>query len=462
MSGAGASTVTTWVTLLVNEKHAGLDEIAVDVTASVARVRASVKESFSNRLSTFDRSDIKLFCKSALGTEDKPFEFVVGDVLLATSTVEAAARDALGLPPPKEFPKTLYLLAVVNGAYWGGVVVLGRRMSAYPSPPPLAFPGAPAAAAGATSPKVVASLSDRSSKSLEASASTKFLRFVHEAFPSVHLDTYFDVLTQDRALLTRTSRTFKEAAWVSQFASARRLFYSQMLDAVKPQQSWIDFSSKAAYTSRDFKELQADCLVKIPFLHALEWRVDPAAKRPVWLLTQDGVRTLPAHLAFNRSLHSGPPRDGSSVVSDESTCTSKHYPSGATHYVVGEVYNSHGDSPIKGTQKLLQLERMLCFLCAKEDKAVLDCVAGAMLLGHHFDAPMRDKLYDALSACRVALPCLWSLASAQRLLVFQTPAYHDATIQAFRDNCLLDRRLQAVEAQREKDKAMRSCNCIIA
>ena len=276
----------------------------------------------------------------------------------------------------------------------------------------------------------------------------------------MHLDAYFDVLTQDHASLTRVSRTFKEAAWAGPFASARQRFCSQTLDASKPQQSLIDFSSKAAYTSRDFKEVQADCLVKIPVLDTLEWRTDPAANRPVWLLTPDGVRNLPRITLVRAPSHAL--LDAVSVMSDDSTCTSKHYPSGATHYVVGEVYNPHSDSRIKGTQKLLQLERMLCFLCAKEDKEVLDCVAGAMFIGHHLDAPMRNMLHEALSACRNVLPQLWSLAIAQRLLVFQTPAYHDAAVQGFRDSLMLERRLQAVEAQQEKDEGRGWWYCVVA
>jgi hypothetical protein len=37
-----------------------------------------------------------------------------------------------------------------------------------------------------------------------------------------------------------------------------------------------------------------------------------------------------------------------------------------------------------GVQKLLQMERSLHYLCAKEGKAVLDCVARAMFIGPTF------------------------------------------------------------------------------
>ena len=123
------SAIKTWVTLLVNADHAGLDETAVDPTASVAFVRTSLKAAiFSNRLAAYDSCDVQLYCKSELGSRDRPREFVVGGKLPPNSSVEDAVRGAMGLPPGSQLRSPLYLLAVADGGAGArtGPVVVGR------------------------------------------------------------------------------------------------------------------------------------------------------------------------------------------------------------------------------------------------------------------------------------------------------------------------------------------------
>ena len=93
-------------------------------------------------------------------------------------------------------------------------------------------------------------------------------------------------------------------------------------------------------------------------------------------------------------------------------------------YVVGEVYAPLGsEDPLKHTvQKLLQAERTLQFLSAKEGKPVGSCVLGMVFMGPHIDAALASQLFGSLEYHQALLPCLWSLYSQKRLLGFHMRA----------------------------------------
>ena len=110
--GAGATEVTTWVTLELDKKVVGTDKLIVPRNSDVTDVRRLVKGIFSNHLARFDAADIQLFCKSELGRTVGPSrQHVVGGVLTETNSLVSEVELHL-----KTFPATLYLLAVAEGA----------------------------------------------------------------------------------------------------------------------------------------------------------------------------------------------------------------------------------------------------------------------------------------------------------------------------------------------------------
>jgi hypothetical protein len=144
----------------------------------------------------------------------------------------------------------------------------------------------------------------------------------------------------------------------------------------------------------------------------------------------------------------------SSVDGGTSTTSSRIlYETDANMYVVAEVYvaqhgddsdaerapagsGSVGDSGVSGAllpepcsrpvgrlQKLLQLERIVTFLCMKERKPVLECVAGAMFIATSLDTKMLALMRATLSDNSARFPCLQSLRLKGRLLVIHMPEH---------------------------------------
>ena len=89
----------------------------------------------------------------------------------------------------------------------------------------------------------------------------------------------------------------------------------------------------------------------------------------------------------------------------------EHYPAGAAAYVLAEVHAPLGDRAVRQqAQKLLQAERLLQLLIAKEGAAdVRDVVLGVVFMGPHMGSAAAAQLYTTLSHYRLALPCLWAL-----------------------------------------------------
>lgn len=65
---------------------------------------------------------------------------------------------------------------------------------------------------------------------------------------------------------------------------------------------------------------------------------------------------------------------------------------------------------------LQQCERILHFLCAKEDAEVEQCVLGVLIMSQDMDAKQAAMLFRALAASKAGLPLMWRLQQARRLL----------------------------------------------
>jgi hypothetical protein len=151
-----------------------------------------------------------------------------------------------------------------------------------------------------------------------------------------------------------------------------------------------------------------------------------------------------------------------SAGSTGTTNTAQHYPRDATHYVVGEVYypnapTAEGDASRLGQQKLLQMERTLRFLCAKEGREddPLQCIMGALFLGPHLDSGACAALYSVLAHYQSALPLLWALQKAGRVLACRTANALLTPAIAFQLKVHVKRLEERLAEQRRQDEAER-------
>lgn len=122
------------------------------------------------------------------------------------------------------------------------------------------------------------------------------------------------------------------------------------------------------------------------------------------------------------------------------------YPANSAMYVVGEVYSPlGGEDPLQRTvQKLLQAERTVQFLCAKEGKSVGDCVLGVVFLGPHMDASIASQLYRSLDYYQVLLPGMWSLNKMKRVLGNHLETFHPV-VEAYLTNTTVAQLAQKVQ-----------------
>jgi hypothetical protein len=224
------------------------------------------------------------------------------------------------------------------------------------------------------------------------------------------------LLDGERPISNRSfiSRDFPEAieAGRAAFVAATLSFETLLIPPTNTQS--IDFSASGDYTSKLFQQVEADCLLKLPALVPCDWTRDPAALDPPFLIAPAYLQTLPERPDPNvqevdEAAGSSPTRSRFSV---------DYYPAHSAMYVLGEVYAPLGaEEPLVRTvQKLLQAERTVQFLCAKEGKSVCDCVLGVVFMGPHIDRVIASKLFDSLKFYQKQLPCLWSLHLMKRLL----------------------------------------------
>ena len=272
----------------------------------------------------------------------------------------------------------------------------------------VAAPEAVAASAPASLPPAVQSLASAHSDAVEAGAAVAFLQLVHAAFPTAHL------MDLSRPLFSAASqpvanRVFAEREFGEAFRRGRAAYAAATLDVgtlLRPPADGValDFSSGAKYAGRDFDELEADCVVKLPLAGLTEWAQDASAEggsRLLFVAPTDARQRLPDSAA-------------PATLRADGHCSRfsvENYPSGAAAYVLAEVYAPLGGRAVQQqAQKLLQAERLLQFLVAKEGAAgVRDVVLGFVFMGPHMDAAAAARLHATLAHYSEALPCLWAL-----------------------------------------------------
>ena len=250
------------------------------------------------------------------------------------------------------------------------------------------------------------------SQAAETVAGTALLRFTHEAFPLASLSQYSQRLLSSFCGLSRTFCVTDDVG----FEAGRKAFLeATLLDAGAARPAAraggapaIDFSPTAAYGSPSFKELEVDCMVKIP-VHGNDpqWTRDESSAAPgLFFLAKALEQALPPRAAPTpTSTLLRPPRRESTRFSDE------FYPPSASAYVLAEVYAPlHGKGGFTRAQKLLQAERTLQFLKANQDAdSVRECVLGFVFIGPDMTPAAGEELFLTLQHYHAKLPCLWEL-----------------------------------------------------
>ena len=268
------------------------------------------------------------------------------------------------------------------------------------------------------------------STAIEHSGGLSLLQAVHAAFPLAQLDSYSDVLLRrGKSSKVRISRIFKPGAplWVS-FRRAQEAFTEVVAlgsALAPPAENAINFAG--VYSGCRFKEIEIDCLVKLPAPAGSIWTRDQASASDLFHIRATGHEPLaPAPPPAAAAAAGGRPALPAGAFDDKlSTITALHYPPGATHYVIGEAYgtlNLEGAGASTPIQKLLQLERILCFILEKKRKPVADicsCVLGVVLIGPSMDSGTCAAVFAALSHYQSSLQRLWALSEAGRLLAIR-------------------------------------------
>jgi hypothetical protein len=278
-----------------------------------------------------------------------------------------------------------------------------------------------------------------------AEASVAFWTLTHAAFPGATLERVRRrLLDGERPISNRpfAARDFPA------FEVGRAAFIAATLEAEKPPAPTkgiqdINFSASGDYTNPSYGEVEVDCLLKLPALVPSDWTRDPAALNPPIFIAPPILQPLPV-------------RPGPSVqVAEESAGSAAtrsrfsvdYYPANSALYVVGEVYAPlGGENPLQRTvQKLLQAERTLQFLCAKEGKPVGDCVLGVVFMGPHIDQALASQLFKSLSHYSAVLPCLWALHEKRRLLGYHMRKPFQPAVEAFLNATAVAQLTQKVE-----------------
>jgi hypothetical protein len=99
--------------------------------------------------------------------------------------------------------------------------------------------------------------------------------------------------------------------------------------------------------------------------------------------------------------------------SSNTSFSSENYGKDALMYVIGESIVSNKSHTVY--DKLIQAERILCMLLAKEGCTnIRDCVLGFVLMGPTIDTKMLKLVYKTLSHYRKCFPHLWTLQGSSR------------------------------------------------
>jgi hypothetical protein len=348
---------------------------------------------------------------------------------------------------------------------------------------------------------------------------TAFLQTVHQAFPAAVIDFQGPMTKLDGPIRLCTTFKNPSRKNRAAFRQGRQAFVKSTqsgptLTASANVNERIQFEDtedqREECTARVYDNVEIDALVKIPY-HGEPWTVEPGNSTvgfianqkhqvvpergtPTRSVKEDGFPHTTATVAGLPAAHAAVAVDEDSVTaalayaaaavptsvpatvravttdahscsksgasvrcdSDSSTCTEKHYPIGATHYVFGEIYFGLTDE--HKVQKLLQVERMLQFLLTKEGRSsILDCVAGVLFIGT-FNAKGRAAMHRSLEHYRSALPLLCQLCASKRLLAIRVKDDDDAPLRAYSAAVELEelkKALAAARADAERAEAAR-------
>jgi len=310
------------------------------------------------------------------------------------------------------------------------------------------FPSAAGAPTESVSP-TLSSLATAHSDAVEADAAVAFLQLVHAAFPAAHLMDLRATLVGVH-LQPLSNRIFYAREFPDVFDRSRAAFIKATLEPSPPpppapaHADTIDFSPSAKYAGRNYTELEADCIVKLPLppTGQAEWACDAstvaspairaddgrslrfiAPQGPRQMLPErgepavvlGGPQVLVASEARDACAHSlssaGSPLRAAETHAGSTRFSDDFYPAGSAVYIVAEVYTALGQrSQQQQAQKLLQAERLLQFLVAKQGvDSARDAALGFVFMGPRLNAAAAARLHATLVHYSVVLPRLWEL-----------------------------------------------------
>jgi hypothetical protein len=298
-----------------------------------------------------------------------------------------------------------------SGAAAGGPQGIGSQAGSCPLSPPAPRPSG--------EPPTLGSVVTVHAHNVEPSSNdTCLLQAVHSAF--------------GESTKARVRLVFKPSSILSgTFGRAQTAFdlvVKRGLALAPPAENAINFAGD--FSGRQLEEFEIDCLVKLSAPAGSIWTRDPAAAASVLFhIRESGLEPLapaPPSDALTAADAGGMPTQPAGAFEDKlSSTTLLHHPPSAPHYVIGDVVGGEGDGAPPPVQKLLQLERNLCFILEKERKPVADicsCVLGVVLIGPSMDSPTVAAVFAALSHYKSSLQRLWALSEAGRLLaIHQQP-----------------------------------------
>lgn len=305
----------------------------------------------------------------------------------------------------------------------------------------------------------------RSNATLESDAGVHFLRMLHVSFPTVAINT--DTLLQQQGKNTRLRRVFKPHSkrYRVAFLESRKQFVLHTLDtgtkipvmkSLGDARLYFDGTRPDGkpndYVKGTYEEIEIDCLAKVCLPPGFEWMTDSAQSSSFdvsFLAENKHDQQVPVHSSQEAAStrRASITSSMSATASVLSTQSDKHYPDGASHYIVGEAYHTMGSTvPF---QKLLQLERVLRFLLVKEKQSdVLQCIAGAVFLGS-FDESARSRMAKVLKHYSDALPLLFKLQQNRRFLAINMQQHSTTAVDHLRMERQLLRQQDAMQAQLE-------------
>ncbi len=197
---------------------------------------------------------------------------------------------------------------------------------------------------------------------------------------------------------------------------------AQPLPTVKLPTGAPDITFGGDYTKDNANEVEVDCLIKLALPTDASWEraMVPEAGRIVpFFIEAQGVPLAPPGPLPPQLLQQLPPQRA-----PPGSFSQHNYHTDANFYVVGELYcpdsRGAGGGLKRSAQKLLQLERILHVLSAKEGVEVEHCVIGVVLLGPHMNKATGAALAFTLYHYRQRLPNLWRLQQLRRFMGLTT------------------------------------------